>query len=153
MKSFITRSLSTATCKGRNCQTSKEMRYLSNASKNSGTKPDWMIEAEREARAAQGHKTNTLSSRENTVMDSLQHEMKSESVSNTSRVQSVLERQLNDLKVMKTDTVAQKVAFDELRNKALQTRNQLITQREAAGFTQENSNVIESMYPIPKKAT
>jgi CII-binding regulator of phage lambda lysogenization HflD len=111
-----------------------------------------MIDAEREARAGQGHKANQLSSLENTFMNSLKSEISAESVNNTTRLQSTLDRLIAELLTLDTKTEAQKQAFDELRNRALGTRSQLIVQREATGFTKDNNNVVESMFPIPRRS-
>ncbi len=128
------------------------LRCLSTGAKKGGSKPEWMIDAEREARAGQGHKANQLSSLENTFMNSLKSEISAESVNNTTRLQSTLDRLIAELLTLDTKTEAQKQAFDELRNRALGTRSQLIVQREATGFTKDNNNVVESMFPIPRRS-
>lgn len=109
-----------------------------------------MIEAEREARASQGLKgPNKSSSAENTFMNSLKHEISSEKVSNTARLQNLLKSQIEQLKMNMCKTEEQKLAYKTLREAALETRSLLIVQREAAGFTTNNAAMIEVMFPIP----
>lgn len=108
-------------------------------------KPEWMLDAEREARTAQGGKgPNNSFSAENTFMNSVKHEIGSEAINNTRRLQSLLESQLQQLR-----SKGPGAERDSLRRTALTTRNQLIIQRESAGFTKNNAEVIEQMFPIP----
>jgi hypothetical protein len=127
--------------------------------KGQSSKPDWMIAAENEARAAQGNRggsgsglyQNGPSSVENTFMNSLKHDIGSESVSNTARLQRKVEEHISKLKSLPMNTPAQEGEYDKLRKKAVELRNQLIIQRDAAGFTTDNTSVIESAYPIPNR--
>jgi hypothetical protein len=128
---------------------------------SSSSKPEWMIAAENEARAAQGNKSGAgmyqdgPSSMENTFMNSLKHDISSESVSNTSRLQTKLENMIKKLHAFpSTATSRQKQQeYDQLRRDAVDMRNQLIIQREAAGFTRDNTSVIETAHPIPNRTT
>ena len=126
-----------------------------------GSKPDWQLEAEREARASQGHRgmkgsregPNDGSAVNNVFLNSIKHEIKSEGISNTARLQGQLERQIQQLQETKLICKSQedKNEYDSLRQTAIHTRNSLIIQREASGFIQDNSSTIESMFIIPKR--
>ena len=133
-------------------------QFSDGGKKGSSSKPEWMIAAENEARAAQGTRSgaglyqNGPSSVENTFMNSLKHDIGSESVSNTARLQAKFEEVVKKLKSMSTESSSQKIKFDRVRKTAIDLRNQLIIQREVAGFTTDNTSVIETAFPIPHRS-
>jgi hypothetical protein len=144
------------------CYSRYSPSYLSSASRPfsgeppkkapSSKKPDWVIAAENEARAAQGNKYAGSSSVNNTFMSSLQHDMSSETVSATTRLQTKLEAQVTKLKALpEPKTSAQKMEFDEMRKIAVGFRNELVVQRESAGLTHGNEDAVRSAFPIPTR--
>lgn len=84
-------------------------------------------------------------------MNLLKHDIGSESVSNTARLQGKLEGIIKELATMPSATSIEKDKYDQLRKQAIDLRNQVIIQREAAGFTRDNASVVESAFPIPNR--
>ena len=123
------------------------------------SKPQWQLDAEREARTAQGHRglkgsregPNDGSGVQNVFLDSIKNEIKTESVSNTARLQATLTRQIQELGFSFSSTDDEKKEYDALRLRCVETRNELIIQREAAGFTQNNASMIEAQFKIPNR--
>jgi len=113
-------------------------------------KPDWMAQAEAEAIAATNARAAQGTANDH-VMSKLAHEFQGERISSAVK----LSDKLNDLiakchaaKPGAVDERGRKV-YNTLRKKALQTRQDLITQKEAAGMTTDATSVVESAFPIP----
>lgn len=117
----------------------------------SSKKPDWMIEAELEAITA----TNARAAKQGTVndrmMNKLQHELDSEKISHAIKLDDKLKtliRKCHDARSGAVDKRGRMV-YSALRKKALQTRQDLITQREAAGMLSDAAATVEAAFPIP----
>jgi hypothetical protein len=112
---------------------------------------DWMVQAEQEAIAA----TNARSAKEGTVndqmMNKLKHELDSEKVHNAIKLEDKLKliiEKCHDARSGAVDTRG-RTLYSALRKKALQTRQDLITQREAAGMLSDAAGIVEAAFPIP----
>lgn len=76
----------------------------------------------------------------------LRHELAAESVSNTSRMQSKLEKLLAGLDDRSEDAAA----FNQRRLECISARQDLLAQREAAGLLQQQHvDAVEKAFPIP----
>ena len=112
-------------------------------------RPEWMIQAEQEALAASS--ARAVSTPNGRMMDKLTHEFNSERVSNSVRLEDKLKQLIakaNQAKSGATDKKGRMV-YTAIRKKALETRQDLITQREAAGMATDATSAVEAAYPIP----
>ena len=111
-------------------------------------KPQWQLDAEAEAQQLVGSRGREggRGSSHDLFESKLKHELAVESVSNTSRMQSKLERLLAGLEERREDAAA----FNRHRLECISARQDLIAQREAAGLLQEGHvEALERAYPIP----
>lgn len=135
-------------------------------STSGGGKPEWEIAAENEARSAVGDSSRFakgLAAEErlsNVFMDKVMHEFKSEGVGQTKKLEDRLTAQLAQLhKLLETydsDSSAQierseaGAAFKALRVKAVLTKEEMITQRDAVfGHAAGNTTMLDERFPIP----
>jgi hypothetical protein len=117
------------------------------------SKNDWMAQADNEAIAA----TNARAAEQGTVndqmMNKLQHELDSEKIHNAVKLEDklkILIQKCDEAKPGAVDTRG-RTLYTALRKKALQTRQDLITQRETAGMLSDAADVVEATFPIPEQ--
>ena len=118
-----------------------------------GGKDDWMLQAELDALAATKSKVNSQGSPNDVMMGKLTVELQGERISNAVKLEDKL-RQLiekaNAARARATDAIGRKV-FTAVRKKCLETRQELIMQKEAAGMVggAAAAEVIERSFAIP----
>lgn len=110
-----------------------------------------MVQAELEAISA----TNARAAKQGTVndrmMNTLQHELDSEKVSHAIKLDDKLKRLIQQCNAARSGAIDKRgrMVYSALRKKALQTRQDLVTQREAAGMLADAAGVVEAAFPIP----
>jgi hypothetical protein len=112
-----------------------------------------MIEAELEAISATNARAAKSGTANDTMMSKLTHEMASERVSNALKLEEKLRTLLQkcqDARSGATDTRGRKI-YSTLRKKASEMRQELITQREAAGMVTDAATVVEAAFPLPPR--
>jgi 5'-deoxynucleotidase YfbR-like HD superfamily hydrolase len=112
---------------------------------------DWMVQAEQEAIAATNARAAKQGTANNQMMNKLQHEMDAEKVHNAIKLEDKLKmliQKCNEARSGAVDTRG-RTLYSALRKKALQTRQDLITQREAAGMLSDAAGIVEAAFPIP----
>jgi hypothetical protein len=112
-----------------------------------------MIEAELEAISATNARAAKSGTANDTMMSKLTHEMASERVSNALKLEEKLGTLLakcEDARSGATDARGRKL-FNALRKKASEMRQELITQREAAGMVTDAATVVETAFPLPPR--
>ncbi|CAB9510470.1 expressed unknown protein [Seminavis robusta] len=115
-------------------------------------KPDWMIEAELEAIAATNARAIKQGTANDVVMGKLKHELDREIISNAIKLEEKLVmiiQKCNDAKSGAMVDARGRAVYNALRKKALATRQDLITQKEAAGMVTDATSMVESAHPIP----
>ena len=81
------------------------------------------------------------------MMNKLSHELQGERISNAVKMEDRL-RQLI-IKVNESREHPNPMVYKAVRKKALDIRQDLITQREAAGMNKDAAALVEAMFPIP----
>jgi hypothetical protein len=112
---------------------------------------DWMVQAEQESIAATNARAAKQGTANDHMMNKLQHELDSEKMHNTVKLEDklkVLIQKCNEARSGAVDTRG-RTLFSALRKKALQTRQDLISQRESAGMLTDAANIVETAFPIP----
>ena len=116
---------------------------------------DWMHQAELEAIAAtkgRALKGGNISASDH-MMNKLTNEMDQERVSNAMKLQDRLKAVIDKCHQHKgaatTDNPRGRAVYNALRKKALLLRQDLISQKEAAGMITDAANVVEQAYPVP----
>ena len=115
-------------------------------------KPDWMIEAELEAIAATNARAIKQGTANDVVMGKLKHELDGEIISNAIKLEEKLVMIIQKCKDARSGAMVDargRAVYNALRKKALATRQDLITQKEAAGMVTDATSMVESAYPIP----
>lgn len=115
-------------------------------------KPDWMIEAELEAIAATNARALKQGTASDVVMGKLKHELDGEIVSNAIKLEEKLVLIIQKCQDAKSGAMVDargRAVYKALRKKALATRQDLITQKEAAGMATDATSMVESAYPFP----
>jgi hypothetical protein len=110
-----------------------------------------MVEAEQEAIAATNARAVKQGTANDAMMSRLNHELDSERVSNAVKLEDKLKELIakaNQAKSGATDAKGRMV-YSAVRKKALETRQNLITQREAAGMAKDATSAVEAAFPIP----
>jgi hypothetical protein len=116
-----------------------------------GKRPDWMVQAELDsvasvaARAAKGGSVNDR------LMNQLTHEFDSERVRNTVNMEDRLKQlliKLNGARPGAVDDRGRKL-YNAIRKRCLDSRQELITQRESAGLGKDAAGIVEQMFFIP----
>jgi 5'-deoxynucleotidase YfbR-like HD superfamily hydrolase len=113
---------------------------------------DWMAQANKDAISDTKARTNKQGDVNDQFMNKLQHELDSEKVHNAVKLEDKLKdliQKCNDARSGAVDTRG-RTLYSALRKKALQTRQDLITQRETAGMLSDAAGIVESSYPIPE---
>jgi hypothetical protein len=113
---------------------------------------DWMVQAENEAIAAGNARAAKEGNANTQMMNQLQHEFDSEKVSHAIKLEDKLKGLIQKCHEARPDAVDTRgrTLYSALRKKALQTRQDLITQREAAGMLTDAAGIVESSFPIPE---
>jgi hypothetical protein len=114
---------------------------------------DWMVQAEQEAIATTNARAAKQGTANDHMMNKLQHELDSEKVHNTNKLEDKLKmliEKCNDARSGAVDTRG-RTLYSALRKKALQTRQDLITQRESLGMLTDAAGIVEAAFPIPAK--
>jgi hypothetical protein len=114
-------------------------------------RPDWMVEAELDAIAATNARAAKQGTANNITMSKLQHDLDSERVPNAIKLEDKLVaiiKKCKEATASATDAHGCMV-YNTLQKKALQTRQDLITQKEAAGMALDATSIVENAYPIP----
>jgi hypothetical protein len=112
---------------------------------------DWMVQAEQESIAATNARAAKQGTANDHMMNKLQHELDSEKMHNTVKLEDklkVLIQKCNEARSGAVDTRG-RTLFSALRKKALQTRQDLISQRESAGMLTDAANIVDTAFPIP----
>jgi hypothetical protein len=112
---------------------------------------DWMVQAEQESIAATNARAAKQGTANDHMMNKLQHELDSEKMHNTVKLEDklkVLIQKCNEARSGAVDTRG-RTLFSALRKKALQTRQDLVSQRESAGMLTDAANIVEAAFPIP----
>jgi hypothetical protein len=116
---------------------------------------DWMQQAELEAIAAtkdRALKGGNISASDH-MMNKLTNEMDQERISNAMKLQDKLKILIDKCHQHKgaatTDNPRGRAVYSALRKKALGLRQDLISQKEAAGMITDAANVVEQAFPIP----
>jgi hypothetical protein len=110
-----------------------------------------MIEAELEATAATNARAAKQGTANDRMMSKLTHELDSEKISHATKLQEKLKdliQKCQNARSGATDARARTV-YNAIRKKALQTRQELISQKEAAGMVTDATNLVEAQFPIP----
>ena len=129
----------------RYCRT-RYCRYLSSK------KLDWMQQAEADAIKATNDRAATSGSANDVMMSKLSHELDGERVSNAIKMEDKLKQIIAKCHSATSRDATGRKIFSALRKKALQTRQDLITQREASGMSKDAANTVEAAFPIPPAA-
>mmetsp|Transcript_12448 Transcript_12448/g.18625 ORF Transcript_12448/g.18625 Transcript_12448/m.18625 type:complete len:162 (+) Transcript_12448:358-843(+) len=111
----------------------------------------WMVQAELDAIAATNAKASKQGTMNDQMMNKFQHELDGEKVHNAIKLQDKLKliiQKCHDARSGAVDTRGRKL-YSALRKKALQMRQDLITQREAAGMSSDAAGIVEAAFPIP----
>ena len=112
---------------------------------------DWMVQAEHEAISATNARAAKSGTTNDQMMSKLQHELDTEKVHNAIKLEDKLKmiiQKCHDARSGAVDTRG-RTLYSALRKKALQTRQDLITQREAAGMSSDATGIVEAAFPIP----
>jgi hypothetical protein len=120
-------------------------------SSNKNNPNDWMVQAEQDAIAATNAKAAKQGTINDQMMNKLKHELDSEKVHNAIKLEDKLKlmiQKCHEARSGAVDTRGRKL-YSALRKKALQTRQDLITQREAAGMVLDAAGIVEAAFPIP----
>lgn len=114
-------------------------------------KPEWMRLAEEEAIAATNARAMSQGTAQDVMMNRLTHELDSERVSNAVKLEERLRQLIAKAGAARgkaTDSMGRKV-YSAVRKKCLEARQDLITQREAAGMATDAASSVEAAFPIP----
>jgi hypothetical protein len=120
-------------------------------SSNKNNPNDWMVQAEQDATAGTNAKAAKQGTINDQMMNKLKHELDSEKVHNAIKLEDKLKlmiQKCHEARSGAVDTRGRKL-YSALRKKALQTRQDLITQREAAGMVLDAAGIVEAAFPIP----
>ena len=136
-------------------------RTLAAAGKGKAKRPDWMVQAEREAMAATQGRAGTVGSPQDVMMNKLEHEFATEGVYHSKRMQDKLTAVLKAMDAAHARASSAKgasrasavAAYNALRKKALASRQDLVTQRESAGLAKDANGFIEAQFPIKAPLT
>jgi hypothetical protein len=114
-------------------------------------KPEWMVQAEQEAIAATNARAAKQGTANDVAMSRFKHEIGSEQISNTVKLQDKLNQLIQKANELKSGATDQKgrMVYTAVRKKALALRQDLITQREAAGMATDATSAVEAAFPIP----
>ena len=108
---------------------------------------DWMAQAELDAHAASSGRKLAGSTTE-MAMGKLQHDLAAEKVGNAVALEDRLRSLIRKCDAHRGD----RTLFNAIRKRALVARQELITQREAAGLAKDpqmNAEAVEAMFQIP----
>ena len=109
---------------------------------------DWMKDAEREARAAAQNKVGGGGNPGDVMMDKLQHEFSKEGAGHAKSQEDRLTVLLGKMSSQRGSPTI----YNAIRKKAIECRQNIIVQREAAGMNKnsdEGRKVVENLFPIP----
>lgn len=114
-------------------------------------KPDWMVQAEIEAIAATNARAAKAGTANDHMMSKIQHELDGEKISNSIRLQDKLKDVIDKCHKARAGAVDTRgrMVYNTIRKKALQLRQDLITQKEAAGMMTDATSTVEAAFPIP----
>jgi hypothetical protein len=111
-----------------------------------------MAQTEKEAISATNAKAAEQGTVNDQMMNKLTHELDSEKVHNAIKLEDKLKIMIQQCHETRSDAVDTRgrTLYNALRKKALQTRQDLITQREAAGMLSDAAGIVEASFPIPE---
>lgn len=118
-------------------------------------KPDWMQQAELDAIAATNARAAKQGTANDVMMGKLKHELDGEIISNAIKLEEKLKitiRKCHDAKSASMVDARGRMVYNAIRKKALALRQDLITQKEAAGMSTDAASFVEAAYPIPASA-
>jgi hypothetical protein len=110
-----------------------------------------MAQAEREAIAATNARAAEMGTANDQMMGKLKHEMDSEKISHAIKLEDKLKQFILKCNQARPGAVDKqgRMVYSAIRKKAMMTRNELITQREASGMTTDAAGIVEAAFPIP----
>ena len=114
--------------------------------------PEWMRQAEAEAISATNARAAASGTANDVMMAKLSHELDGERVANALKLEDRLKQIIDKTNAATSRDATGRKIYSALRKKALQTRQELITQREASGMSKNAADTVEAAFPIPPPA-
>jgi hypothetical protein len=110
-----------------------------------------MDQADREATSATNARAAEMGTANDQMMGKLKHEMDGEKISHAIKLEDKLKQYILKCEQARADAVDKqgRMVYSAIRKKAMMTRNELITQREASGMATDAAGIVEASFPIP----